>query len=186
MKIEINKYQSHIKNAIEIFWNTRNKQKNVRDAGNRSAVTGGKQLDGFIDLLSCVAIDLEIPKECIYTKGNHIPGYFRPTKDWDMLIISPNKKLIAVVELKPQVGSFSNNFNNRTEESVGNAIIGIRMNGGLPRFQSQTLKKLTIPILNSLEKNICRELITSYDAKDLEKINEIVGNYCVQHCIKER
>lgn len=51
--------------------------------GNRSAVTGGKQLDGFITLLRQVAIDIGVPAHCIYIKGNHIPGYFRPTKDWD-------------------------------------------------------------------------------------------------------
>ncbi len=128
MNIDIDKYKPQIKSAIELFWNTRNKQttqqttKNVNDTENRSAVTGGKQLDGFLDLFCVVAEDIGIPMNCIYTKSNHIPGYFRPTKDWDLLIISPNKKLISVIELKSQVGSFGNNFNNRTEESLGSAI----------------------------------------------------------------
>lgn len=126
--MNIEKYNEQVSLAIQHFWNTRNKQKidqefkNIQDSGNRSAVTGGKQLDGFLDLLCSVAIDIGIPKECIFLKGNHIPGYFRPTKDWDLLIISPNKKLISIVELKSQVGSFGNNFNNRTEESLGSAI----------------------------------------------------------------
>ena len=38
------------------------------------------------------------------------------------LIISPTKKLIAVIEFKSQVGSFGNNFNNRTEEALGSAV----------------------------------------------------------------
>jgi hypothetical protein len=38
-----------------------------------------------------------------------------------MLILSPKGKLIAVIELKSQVGSFGNNFNNRTEEALGSA-----------------------------------------------------------------
>ena len=128
MSIDTNKYKSKIQTAINIFWDTRNRQKknqqskSKQDTGNRSAVTGGKQLDGFIDSLTQVALDVGIPKDCIFTKGNHIPGYFRPTKDWDILIISPNKKLIAVIELKSQVGSFGNNFNNRTEESIGSAV----------------------------------------------------------------
>lgn len=128
MQIDINKYKPLIKSAIEIFWNTRNKQKtrqtskNIQDTGNRSAVTGGKQLDGFLDLMVTIATDLGIPRDCIFTKSNHIPGYFRPTKDWDLLIITPNKKLISVVELKSQVGSFGNNFNNRTEEALGSAV----------------------------------------------------------------
>lgn len=128
MEIDINKYKSLIDSAIKIFWDTRNNQKrsqqnkNIQDTGNRSAVTGGKQLDGFIELLYVIAIDLGIPKESIFIKSNHLPGYFRPTKDWDLLILSPTKKLIAVVEFKSQVGSFGNNFNNRTEEALGSAI----------------------------------------------------------------
>ena len=63
-----------------------------------------------------------MPENCIYTKGNVLPGFFRPSKDWDLLIITPKNQLVAVVELKSQVGSFGNNFNNRTEEALGSAI----------------------------------------------------------------
>lgn len=128
MKISIEKYKADIKSAIEYFWNTRNNQSSkqksgaISDTGNRGAVTGGKQMDGFINLLCHVAMDIGVPEEYIYIKGNHLPGYFRPTKDWDLLIISPTKKLLVVVELKSQVGSFGNNFNNRTEESIGSAV----------------------------------------------------------------
>ncbi len=126
--MNVEKYRNQITIAVQKFWETRNKQmldqngKEIQDTGNRSAVTGGKQLDGFLDLLYTIAIDTGIPSNCIYLKGNHIPGFFRPTKDWDMLIISPTQKLIAVVELKSQVGSFGNNFNNRTEEALGSAV----------------------------------------------------------------
>lgn len=126
--MDIEKYKTQIENAVKLFWQTRTKQmldqsgKTIQDAGNRSAVTGGKQLDGFLHLLYSVAIDSGIPKNCIYLKGNNLPGFFRPTKDWDMLIISPTRKLIAIIELKSQVGSFGNNFNNRTEEALGSAI----------------------------------------------------------------
>jgi len=126
--IDIKKYKTLIKQSVEHFWDTRNKQKSdqlvkdVSDAGNRSAVTGGKQLDGFLTLLKKVAIDIGIPEDNIHLKGNNLPGFFRPTKDWDILIISPSKKLISVVELKSQVGSFGNNFNNRTEEAIGSAV----------------------------------------------------------------
>ena len=48
-----------------------------------------------------------------------LPGYFRPTKLWDLLVIHKGE-LIAAIELKSQVGpSFGNNFNNRTEEAFG-------------------------------------------------------------------
>lgn len=128
MPFRIEDYSNLIREAVAYFWNTRNKQlgdqinREVKDAGNRGAVTGGKQMDGFVALLTKVALDAGVPAECIYTRSNQLPGYFRPTKDWDFLIISPTKKLIAVIEFKSQVGSFGNNFNNRTEEALGSAV----------------------------------------------------------------
>jgi len=126
--MNIEKYRDLIGRAVRFFWQTRKNQltsqspRDIQISGNRGAVTGGKQLDGFLDLFRQVAIDTGVPEECIYLKGNHIPGFFRPTKDWDLLIISPNRKLISVIELKSQVGSFGNNFNNRTEEALGSAV----------------------------------------------------------------
>tara|TARA_R100000306_G_scaffold62417_1_gene69874 strand:+ start:30686 stop:31414 length:729 start_codon:yes stop_codon:yes gene_type:complete len=126
--LNIEQYNNLIKAAIGHFWDTRNTQttnqltKEIQDTGNRSAVTGGKQLDGFLALLRKVAIDIGVPETSIYLKGNVLPGFFRPTKDWDILIITPSNKLISVVELKSQVGSFGNNFNNRTEEAIGSAV----------------------------------------------------------------
>jgi len=125
MKIE--NYKLLIKKAVKDFWDTRTKQKGsqtgkIIDTTNRSSVTGGKQFDGFLKLLSKVALDAGVPKECIFLKANQLPGYFRPTKEWDFLIIAPTGKLIAVIELKSQVGSFGNNFNNRTEEALGSAV----------------------------------------------------------------
>lgn len=125
MKIDIEKYTLTIKLAVERFWDTRSNQlinKSTIDQGNRGAVTGGKQLDGFIKLLTDIATDTGVPESCIYIKGNNLPGFFRPTKDWDFIIISPNNKLICAIELKSQVGSFGNNFNNRTEEALGSAV----------------------------------------------------------------
>ncbi len=108
--------------AIKAFWNTKRRQL-VRsgDSSNRGAVVGGKQLDGFLSLLRDACIAVGVPGSCIYDKNNYIPGFFRSSKDWDFLIISPNGKLIAVIELKSQIGSYGNNFNNRTEEAIGNA-----------------------------------------------------------------
>ena len=84
-------------------------------------VLAGKQLDSFLDMLANVAVDAGVPRECIYLKNNHIPGYYRATKDWDFLIVSPKGNLISAIELKSQVGSYGNNLNNRVEESLGSA-----------------------------------------------------------------
>ena len=53
--------------------------------------------------------------------GLELPGYFRPEKKWDLLVVS-RMQLVCAIEFKSQVGpSFGNNFNNRTEEALGNA-----------------------------------------------------------------
>ncbi len=49
-----------------------------------------------------------------------LPGWFRAEKDWDLIVIC-NRRLVAAIEFKSQVGSFGNNCNNRIEESLGNA-----------------------------------------------------------------
>ena len=60
----------------------------------------------------------------VYNKGITdltIPGFYRPTKRWDLLVVSKTR-LLAAIEFKSQVGpSFGNNFNNRVEEALGNA-----------------------------------------------------------------
>ena len=105
-------YNNSISSAVKSFWVTKEKQGNV---------LAGKQLDAFLELLTLVAVDAGVPKECVYLKNNHIPGYYRATKDWDLLIISPKGNLVAAIELKSQVGSYGNNLNNRTEESLGSS-----------------------------------------------------------------
>jgi len=46
------KYENEIKNAIHLFWQTKTNQlAHSTDKSNRGAVTGGKQLDGFIVIL---------------------------------------------------------------------------------------------------------------------------------------
>ena len=106
------KYTQQIATAIKAFWNTKKKQGNV---------LAGKQLDAFLTLLTKVAINAGVPSDCIYLKNNHIPGYYRATKDWDLIIVSPKKNLVVAIELKSQIGSYGNNLNNRTEESLGSS-----------------------------------------------------------------
>lgn len=104
------KYRKLITNAVKSFWKTKQEQGNV---------LAGKQLDAFLEALKRVAMDAGIPADCIHLKNNHVPGYYRASKDWDLLIISPKNNLIAAIELKSQVGSYGNNLNNRTEEALG-------------------------------------------------------------------
>jgi hypothetical protein len=117
--------------AVKFFWETREKQMNKqasgKDTGNRGAVTGGKQMDGFADMLTNLLSKVGISNHEVFTSEKpHLPGYFRATKKWDFLVVKTNdrgeKYLLAAVELKSHVGpSFGNNLNNRVEESLGSA-----------------------------------------------------------------
>ena len=80
-------------------------------------------MDGFVQLFADLVIDAGLDEECIYQKQSlELPGFFRPTKEWDLLAIRDDV-LLAVIEVKSQVGpSFGNNFNNRTEEAMGSAL----------------------------------------------------------------
>lgn len=61
------------------------------------------------------------------------------------------------------------------------AQIGIRMNGGLPRFQSQVLKKIKIPNLKLISFKDKHLLVNAYENQDIETLNRIVKRYCTQH-----
>ena len=120
---------SSIQKAVSHYWQTRAVQKTKQeqggkaDQGLRSAVTGGTQMDGFIDLFSSLISKTGIPEKYIFRKkAVELPGFFRPTKEWDLVVVK-NGKLLVVLEAKSQVGpSFGNNFNNRTEEAMGSAL----------------------------------------------------------------
>ncbi len=119
----------HTRQAVRFYWQTRSQQSEKQrkaggsDQGSRSAVTGGAQMNGFIELLTKLVIEAGIDRSHIYYQGSlELPGYFRPSKRWDFLVV-PNGQLIAALEAKSQVGpSFGNNFNNRTEEAMGSAL----------------------------------------------------------------
>jgi len=117
-----------LRQAIRHFWLTRKKQakkqgakSGSRDAGARTAVTGGRQMDGFVNLVRDYLAAKGIPKTQVFCRKRvELPGWYRPEKQWDLLIVA-NGELFAGIEFKSQVGSFGNNYNNRTEEAIGSA-----------------------------------------------------------------
>ena len=80
-------------------------------------------MDGFLAMAKSLikANGLESAQICVQQQSLILPGYFRPTKLWDMLVMN-HGELVAALEFKSQVGpSFGNNFNNRAEEAIGTA-----------------------------------------------------------------
>lgn len=118
-----------LREAVARFWSSRETQaqkqgakSGVRDAGARTAVTGGSQMDGFVELVRDLLEESGVDKPVIYCERRvELPGRFRPEKKWDLLVVVDGC-LIAAIEFKSQVGSFGNNYNNRTEEALGSAV----------------------------------------------------------------
>jgi len=129
MAIDLADYEKQAREAVQAFWGNREmaRQKQIEsgnvDAGERAGVTAGKNMDGFLSLAISLVKANGLADATVYRGGSllTLPGYFRPTKLWDLLIINDGR-LIAALEFKSQVGpSFGNNFNNRTEEAIGTA-----------------------------------------------------------------
>ena len=129
MGLDLADYEKKANLAVKAFWGGRESaaQKQLVsgkvDQGSRGAVTGGKNMDGFVQIVIDLvkANGLSHAQIHLERKVLTLPGYFRPTKLWDLLVINDGK-LIACLECKSQVGpSFGNNFNNRTEEAIGTA-----------------------------------------------------------------
>lgn len=129
MAIDLVHYERKAREATMAFWGNREKarQKQIEtgkaDQGERAGVTAGKNMDGFLALIIDIVKANGLAHAQIHEQRAVVtlPGYFRPTKLWDALVIHQGR-LIAAVELKSQVGpSFGNNFNNRTEEAIGTA-----------------------------------------------------------------
>jgi hypothetical protein len=101
-------YEERLRQAVRFFWRGRRdaakKQQATGklDQGNRGAVTGGKNLNAFRDMIVDV-VNRHGPEGCEVHRGKTmvvLPGFFRPTKQWDLLIVI-QKRLLAAFELNP-------------------------------------------------------------------------------------
>ena len=119
--------------GVRYYWNQRSTQSRSASGveGERSSVTGGKHLDGVLDAVVGLLKDHGVREDEIFVMCSvletgkdgklTLPGYFRPTKNWDLIVVR-DKQLLAAMELKAQAGpSFGNNANNRAEEAIGSA-----------------------------------------------------------------
>ena len=129
MSLDLANYEVLAQEAIKLFWGSRDAalakqiESGGRDAGSRGAVTTGRNMDGFLEVGKELvkANGLESAEICVRRRALTLPGYFRSTKLWDMLVVYKGE-LVAAIEFKSQVGpSFGNNFNNRAEEAIGTA-----------------------------------------------------------------
>lgn len=118
-------------NAVAAYWGAKKSQRElskIKDAvgaGTAGSVRGGKHFDEIAALLAKFFLEADYPPEDIRVTKKHgleLPGYYRPQKQWD-LVVSHRNTLVAAFELKALGGpSFGNNYNNRVEEALGSAV----------------------------------------------------------------
>ncbi|MBB2896690.1 PaeR7I family type II restriction endonuclease [Pseudomonas sp. AS2.8] len=112
MALNMDGYRERVEKAVQSFWRTR----------HASGVRSGKTLDEFVSLLTWVVHSNGLPNARIVHGSNaRVPGYFRPTKSWDLLIMN-GEILVAAIELKSIADSFGKNSNNRVEEALGSGV----------------------------------------------------------------
>lgn len=129
MGIELANFEAKASAAVKGFWlarasaAARSLAKGTSDTGERAGVTSGKNMDGFAQLFADLVRANGLLDAEVYTdrKMGTLPGFFRPGKEWDVVVVRDGR-LIAAIELKSHIGpSFSGNFNNRNEEAIGTA-----------------------------------------------------------------
>ncbi len=125
--------------AIEHWWNSKaSKTSKKTQGGTRDDNLSGKTMDGFAAAIRDFLVSLNVQPAHIFS-GSHLcttpsilPSYFRPSKNWDVVVLANSRfhpaegdsgspVLYAAVEFKSQDKSIGNNQNNRMEESIGNA-----------------------------------------------------------------
>ncbi|MBK8039564.1 MAG: restriction endonuclease [Verrucomicrobiaceae bacterium] len=129
MALSLANYETKARKAVKSFWTGRDEARLKQaafgrsDQGERAAVTAGKNMNGFISLMEDLVRGNGLKSADIHLSRRvlTLPGFFRPTKLWDMIVMDRGV-LVAALEFKSQVGpSFGNNCNNRAEESIGTA-----------------------------------------------------------------
>ena len=127
MPLNLVDFRTMTREAVQAFWGNREmaRRKQVEsgreDQGERAGVTAGRNMNGFRALIVDLVRANGLTRADIHFRRSVVtlPGFFRPTKQWDVVVIHQGE-LVAALELKSQVGpSFGNNFNNRTEEAIG-------------------------------------------------------------------
>lgn len=116
--------------AVAAYWLGKAHQRAAAEAvsstaeGTSKAVRGGGHFNPIANLIARFFTDAGYPPESIHASGAgvRLPGYYRPTKAWDLVVVHEGV-LVAAMELKALGGpSFGNNYNNRVEEALGNAV----------------------------------------------------------------
>ena len=100
---------------------TRSAEAGRAQQGRRSSVTGGLHLSAInqlvVDEIHATGVT---GLEFRINRAATLPGYYRATKSWDLVVVSDGRPILAV-EYKSMSGSEGKNLNNRADEIFGMA-----------------------------------------------------------------
>ena len=119
-------YEEAFADAIQDFWMVKNNQQAAAnlagrsDGGTSGSVRAGKHMASFELLIRQVVEDAGIEPDSASSDTLYLPGFYRETKSWDV-VLQYRGHALAIVEAKSQGSSLANNFNNRVEEAIGQA-----------------------------------------------------------------
>ena len=105
MSLNLDGFDDAVSDAVRTFWSTRESAieaqlaKGIADRGGRAGVTSGKNMDGFVALVADMVRRNGLPDAQIFlSRGvTTLPGYFRPTKDWDLVVMHRGMLVAAQV-----------------------------------------------------------------------------------------
>jgi len=105
----LNDLDTKARASVAHYWNTLESQ--------------GQPLDGFAAMARDVVIDNGLDDRFIVTTGRlSLPGFFRPTQRWDMLVLRGGL-LVAALAFKALRGpSLDDDLRDCTEEALGSAL----------------------------------------------------------------
>ena len=109
MSLDLANYEEKTFEAVKAFWQSRDDAKRKQlesgkvDQGERAGVTGGKNMDGFTHLIAEIVRKNGLAHaQILHQKAAlTLPGYFRPTKLWDILVIYKGQLVAAMVATCP-------------------------------------------------------------------------------------
>src|SRR5258708_5987285 len=118
MALIIKNLEKRVQAAVKEYWRVRDssakdqKKRGKIDIGGRTEITSGKTMDGFVLLVEQIIAENGLAGAVVEKRAGlkTLPGFFRPTKKWD-LVISYDGILVAAIEFKSQAGpSIGKNF----------------------------------------------------------------------------
>src|ERR1035441_5882013 len=100
MALDLADYEVMAREAIKLFWGNREAARRKQlesgrvDQGERTGVTAGKNMDGFLSLVEGIVRGNGLGHAQLHRRKAllTLPGFFRATKLWDLLVVNEGRR----------------------------------------------------------------------------------------------